>query len=281
VSAFSSNENGTFSSTGRGEPIEIQIDQIVPNRYQPRETFDSVRLAELAQSIKSYGLIQPIIVRRADDAEAPFELVAGERRLRAAKLAGLSMIPAIVRELDDHPMMEYAILENVQREDLNSIEKARAYLRLINEFSMTQEAIAEKIGVDRSSVANTIRLLNLPEALWGALASGAISTGHAKVLLSVANQELQLQLAQAIQAQGLSVRQTEGLIKSTLRKKRRKPTVSQNGTDIASEIRALETRLQRVLGTKVRVAPSASGKGTITIEYYSLDDLDRILEKLG
>jgi ParB family chromosome partitioning protein len=239
-------------------------------------------LAELAKSIKHYGLVQPIVVRRSTDAGAPFELIAGERRLRAAKLAGFSTIPALVRELDDHPMMEYAILENVQREDLNAIEKARAYLRLINEFSMTQEAIAEKIGVDRSSVANTIRLLNLPEALWGDLASGAISTGHAKVLLSIADQELQIQVVQEIREKGLSVRQTEQLVKSFSRKKRKKAALSQNGNAAdAQEIRALEIRLQRVLGPKVRVAPSAHGKGTITIEYYSLDDLDRILEKWG
>ncbi len=258
-------------------PTEIDIETIVPNRYQPRQTFDQARLEELAKSIKSHGLLQPIIVRPT--APTGYELIAGERRLRASKLAGLLKIPAIIRdEINDHAMMEYAILENVQREELNAIERARAYARLMNEFAMTQEMIAEKIGIDRSSVANTVRLLNLPEPLWEAIADGSISMGHAKVLLSVVGRDLQLQLANEIKAKSLSVRQLEMLVKPVSGKKRASRTVLSGG--ISPDIRALENRIQHALGTKVRVSPSSGGKGEIRIEYYSLDDLDRILEKI-
>ncbi len=289
-------------------PLEIEIEKICPNRYQPRENFDQARLLELAQSIKSHGLIQPIVVRAlpqtrlapfagvADDirntestprpTEAVnrppprgFELIAGERRLRAATLAGLVKIPAIIREVDDHAMMEYALLENVQREELNPIEKAKAYSRLISEFSLTQEQIAAKIGMDRSSVANTLRLLQLPDILWEEIAKGSISMGHAKVLLSLPTKALQIKIAQEIKSKKLSVRQIEVLAKRVSGGGKRTSKTSSHHPP--PEIRDLENRLQQSLGTKVRIASSGNQKGGyIQIEYYSLDDLDRLLEIL-
>ncbi len=274
---------GTTTSTGTAEisgplqkPFEIEIAKIVPNPYQPRMTFDQKGLETLAQSIKSHGLMQPIVVRSRPDGK--MELIAGERRLRAATLAGLVKIPVIIKETDNNGMMEYALLENLQREDLNPIEKAQAYSRLLTEFSLTQEAISEKMGMDRSSVANTLRLLHLPKPLWKDLADGSINMGHAKVLLSLETPALQLQMAQQIKSKGLSVRQLEKQVKSISQKT--KSAKSSNGK-YPSEIRDLENQLLHALGTKVHLIPSGTGKGgEIRIVYYSLDDLDRILEKL-
>ena len=265
---------GLPSSTA---PIEIPIADILPNRDQPRITFDADSLAELSKSIKRYGLMQPIVVRSLPDGK--MELIAGERRLRAAAQAGLVTIPVLIKEVDDTQMLEYALLENIQREDLNPIEKAKAYLRLMSEFALTQEVVAEKVGMDRSSVANTVRLLNLPETLWPDIAAGSISMGHAKVLLSITSKELQLAWAEQIKSQGLSVRQLEMRMKA-LNKPEKETKDDSNKS--SPEIAQLETRLLHTLGTKVRVLPSGSGKkgGEIKIFYYSLDDLDRILEKI-
>jgi len=264
-------------------PMLIDLDKIIPNRYQPREIFDKQALDALAKSIKNHGVIQPILVRSQGD--GTFELVAGERRMRAASMAGLSKIPAILSNVDDKTSMEQALLENIQREELNPIEQAKGFSRLLSEFSLTQEMISERIGINRSSVANTLRLLNLPESLWEDIATGAISAGHAKVLLSLPTKELQVQIAEEIKSKRLSVRQLEVLIKTVV--KQSKPRQNESVGNLAErrlrslEVKDLENRLQQALGTKVHIAPSGVGKtkGEIKIEYYSLDDLDRILEK--
>jgi ParB family chromosome partitioning protein len=268
-------------------PAEIEIAQIIPNRHQPREHFDNAALEGLAKSIREHGVIQPILVRAlpASDASsgshARFELIAGERRMRAAMISGLTKIPAIIKEAD-HPLsMEYALLENIQREELNPIEQAKAYGRLLSEFALTQEQISERIGVNRSTIANTLRLLHLPETLWGDIAKGAISMGHAKVLLSLPTKDLQLQVAGQIKEKGLSVRQLEAIVKSAAKTPptRQKPVIG----NLSHDLKNLENRIQQAIGTKVRIAPSGkdTAKGEIKIEYYSLDDLDRILEKLS
>lgn len=259
----------------KGDIREIEIGKIIPNRYQPRQYFDPEALASLAASLKSHGLIQPITVRKEENGR--FELIAGERRWRAAQLAGLAAIPAIVKPVQDQELMEWALLENVQREDLNPIEKAQAYQKLISEFSLTQEAIASRMGIDRSSVANFLRLLLLPESLWGSIADGVLTMGHAKALLSLERKEDQLRLAEEIKAKGWSVRQVEALVQKMKREGRPEPSKAPRSA--APEAAELENRLRLALGTKVRLVQQGKG-GEIRIEYYSFEDLDRILEKL-
>jgi len=279
IEAISTSDGSFASSPRQTEAVRlIPAAEIVPNRYQPRAYFDETRLNELAKSIKQHGFIQPIVVRPLADQK--YELIAGERRLRAAILGGIAEIPAMIREIDDQAAMEYALLENLQREDLNPIERARAYSRLLSEFSLTQEEVSEKVGIDRSSVANTLRLLQLPEPLWKDIADGSISMGHAKVLLSLATYGLQLQFAEQIKSKGLSVRQLTAIVVTVAPKKvKTRPKAMSEATN--PNMIALESRLVHAMGTKVRVAPSGTGTGgEIKIAYYSLDDLDRILEKL-
>lgn len=263
------------SGTGTQTVREIDIDQIVPNRYQPRKNFDADALASLASSLQRNGLIQPITVQK--EADGKFELIAGERRWRAAQMAGFSSIPAMVKKVQEREMMEWALLENIQREDLNPIEKAQAYSRLMSEFSLTQEGIAERIGIDRSSVANFLRLLQLPKALWKEIAEGHITMGHAKVLLSSDIKGDLVRLAGEIKAKGLSVRQLETLVQ----KKKGTPSPKHFRAEASSapECLEIEDRLRRSLGTKVRLMQQGH-KGEIRIAYYSLEDLERILEKI-
>ena len=256
--------------------LAIAIGRITPNRYQPRQAFPQEALESLAASLKQHGLIQPIVVRRRENGR--YELISGERRWRAAKLAGLETIPAVVRAAEDRELMEWALLENLQREDLNPIEKASAYARLIEQFSLTQEAIAKRMGIDRSSVANFLRLLQLPKALWDDLAGGRLTMGHAKALLSLERKEDRILLAGEIKTKGLSVRQAEAAarkMKGETPRKTAKP-VPEADPDQA----LVEDRLRRRLGTRVRLVPQGRG-GEIRIAYYSLDDLDRILEILS
>lgn len=267
-------------SSGESDPaglINVGIDQVCANRYQPRQVFDEAALESLASSLKQHGLIQPITVRK--DGVGRYELISGERRWRAAKLAGLSIIPAIVKEIADQEMMEWALLENLQREDLNPIEKAKAYESLISEFSLTQEAIATRMGINRSSVSNFLRLLHLPVELWHEISEGRLSMGHAKALLSLESKEAQLQLAAEIERRGLSVRQAEAAVhqskKPPLEKRVKTPVPA-----APPDLMLLEDRLRQSLGTKVKLLAQGDG-GEIRISYYSLNDLDRILEKLA
>jgi ParB family chromosome partitioning protein len=261
-----------------GEPAEtadvqhVRIDAIVPNRYQPRQLFAPGELAELTASIRESGLLQPILVRRKGD--GIFELISGERRWRAAKEAGLSTIQAVIRNCSDQDSLLFAIVENLQREDLNPMETARAYARMVNEFGLTQDTIAQKVGRDRSSVANMVRLLNLHPEVQQLVETDAISMGHAKAILGLDSPDSQLRIAKVVANRGLSVRETEKLVESSLmgrKRARRTPSHSQ-WLDI-------EARLQKRLGTKVTIHPRGQG-GKIAIHYFSAQELEGLIERL-
>jgi ParB family transcriptional regulator, chromosome partitioning protein len=265
-------------SVAANQPVEagdvqhVRINDIVPNRYQPRHHFSPEELAELAASIKESGVLQPIMVRRKGD--GIFELISGERRWRASKEAGLETIQAVVRNCSDQEALLIALVENIQREDLNPMETARAYSRMMNEFGLTQDAIAHKVGRDRSSVANTVRLTNLHPEVQKLVETGTLSAGHAKVILGLESPERQMQISTMVATHGLSVRETEKLVSSSLVGRRRT-----RKTPITSEWGALETRLQKRLGTKVSLQPRGQG-GKIVIKYFSAQQLEGIVETL-
>ncbi|MEO6436613.1 MAG: ParB/RepB/Spo0J family partition protein [Tepidisphaeraceae bacterium] len=255
-------------------PAEISIEQIVPNPHQPRRQFHAPALAELAASLKSNGLIQPIIVRRVADG---YQLVAGERRLRAAKIAGMSAIPAIVREVDSFAQAQMALVENIHREDLNPMERASAYRALVEQIGLTQAELANRLGEDRSTVANYLRLLELAEPVKGMIRDGRLSLGHAKVLAGVADVLEQERLANLVVSQGLSVRNVERLIQSAVTVTPRKPT-----TDPSAHMQELEKSFARQLGMRVQIRTGASkSRGRVVIHYASLDQFDQLVEKLG
>ncbi|MEK6585817.1 MAG: ParB/RepB/Spo0J family partition protein, partial [Nitrospirota bacterium] len=257
------------------EPTDVQrirIDTIVPNRYQPRHTFPPDELAELAASIKESGVLQPIMVRRKGD--GIYELIAGERRWRASKEAGLETIPVVIRNCSDQESLLLALVENLQREDLNPMETARAYSRMMNEFGLTQDAIAVKVGRDRSSVANFVRLIHLHPELQELVQEGTLTTGHAKALLSLSSPEDQLKIGKLVASGALSVRETEKLVESSVVGKKR-----QHKTPHSSPWVELEARLQKRLGTKVTIHPQNQG-GKIVIHYFSPAELDGIVETL-
>lgn len=250
----------------------IPVDQIVPNRYQPRHTFLQQELAELTASIKESGVIQPIMVRRKGD--GVYELIAGERRWRASKDAGLAIIPAVIKNCTDQEALLLALVENLQREDLNPMETARAYSRMMKEFGLTQEAVANKVGRDRSSVANFIRLTHLHPDLQLLVEEGTLSTGHAKALLSLSTPEAQLRIARVVAETGLSVRETEKLVEQSILGK--KPITK---TPRTTQWADLEDRLQKRLGTKVTLQPQGQG-GKLIIHYFSPEELDGVVESL-
>jgi ParB family chromosome partitioning protein len=254
----------------------LPVGQIKPGRYQPRQQIDPAALEELKASIKECGIIQPIVVRPLTQGE--YELVAGERRWRAAQALGMAEIPAIVRSLSDQETLEYSLVENLQRNDLNPIEEAMGYARLMAEFGHTHDQLGERLGKDRSTITNLLRLLKLPEVIQAAIRSGALTQGHAKVLLGVEVQEQQLALSEKACTEGLSVRQLEALTLSW------QPSVRRQRIDRAPEavpeIRAIEEELRAKLGTKVMVDSRKRG-GRIVIQYFSDEDLTRLLELLG
>ncbi len=251
---------------------QIRIDAIVPNRYQPRQIFHPAELAELAASIKESGLLQPILVRRKGD--GIFELISGERRWRASKEAGLDTIQAVVRNCSDQEAILFALVENIQREDLNPMETARAYSRMMNEFGLTHDSIAQKVGRDRSSVANSVRLLNLHHDVQALVESGSLSAGHAKVLLALDSPETQCRIAKAVAERALSVRETERLVttSSTARKRTKPPITTSQWSDI-------ESRLQKRFGTRVTIEAGRKG-GKVIIHYYSAPELEGIIDNL-
>ncbi len=249
---------------------EIELDRIVPNEYQPRKAFDDEKLKELAASIKEQGVIQPVIVHRAGSG---YQLIAGERRWRASRLAGLKTIPALIKEATKRDLLEMALIENIQREDLNALEAAEAYKRLQDEFRLTQEDLARRVGKERSTVTNFLRLLHLPKEIKQELAAGALNMGHAKALLSLERSRDQIQAAALIVKKGLSVREAESLA-ARLKNPPKERKIRQN-----QELKSLEERLKKSLGTKVRISSKSKG-GRIIIEYYSAEELDRILEKI-
>lgn len=251
--------------------IELETERIVPNRYQPRHEFDEKGLEELADSIRVNGIIQPVIVRRLDN--GVFELIAGERRWRAAQAIGLKKIPVIIKETTDEKSLEIALIENLQREDLNPIESAQGYQRLLKEFSLSQEEIAKRVGKERSTVANYLRLLTLPDKIRGYLSKGVLTPGHAKAILSIDNKDEQTRFAEHIVNKGASVREAETWSKSWGIQKRKKRVVERRDPSL----KHVEERLQRIFGTKVRIYPGKKG-GKLILEYYSVDDLNRILD---
>ena len=258
--------------------LEIDIDLIDPSAAQPRTHFDEGRLEELAQSIRSNGIVQPILVRRRG---ARYQLVAGERRWRAAQRAGLQQIPAVVREIPDDKLLELALIENIQRQELNAIEEAHAYKRLIETLGLTQETVAQRVGRDRSFVTNHLRLLRLPEDIQRLVEEEKLSMGHARALLGVDDQDIQRKVARNIIEQSLSVRETERAIKRIIAGA--SPTIATLPAPKRDDanIRAAETKLRRRFGTQVRVLPSQTGTGgKIEIEYYNDVDLDRLYQLL-
>ncbi|OGO76800.1 MAG: chromosome partitioning protein ParB [Clostridiales bacterium GWB2_37_7] len=249
---------------------ELKITELEANQNQPRRFFDDQALQELSGSIKEHGVVQPIIVRKLDDS---YQIVAGERRWRAARLAGLKTVPVVIKDYSNVQVMEIALIENLQRQDLNSIEEALAYKSLLEEHNMTQENISEKIGKSRSAIANTLRLLNLPEEIKNMVVHGKISAGHARALLTIEDKKKQIEIAQKIIEQQLNVRDIEKLVMQKDVKEEKK----KSSKDV--EIIELEDRLKKALATKVNIIHKKN-KGKIEIEYYSNDDLERILELL-
>ncbi len=253
--------------------LEIDIDRISPNAQQPRTTFREESLEELAQSIRANGVVQPILVRKHG---LGYELVAGERRWRAAQRAGLHKIPAVVKDVPDEKLLELALIENIQREELNPIEEANAYQRLIQDFKLRQEDIARQVGKERSSIANMLRLLRLSPDVQQLVEDSRISMGHARAILSLEDETLQRQVAEDIIAKGLSVRETERIVRRLIDGPPQ-PTAQPKEAD--PNLKAAETKLQRTLNTKVRITTGAKG-GRIEIDYYSDEDLDRIYHQL-
>lgn len=258
------------------EPAEsaVNVDRIVPNPFQPRRVFDAEKIAELAASIREHGVIQPLVVRL--NGTGGYELVAGERRLRAAKQAGLTEVPVVIREAADDAMLALALIENLQREDLNAIEEAEGYKRLQEDFGLSQEEIADKVGKSRPAVANALRLLNLPKQVRDDIAAGRLAAGQARALLALASEAAIVAAAREVIAKGLTARAAEKLaarMKTGGRKRQPAP--------LDADVRALIERLQRSLGTRVRFVPARGGRGRIEIEYYSAAELDRLIERLA
>ena len=258
------------------EVLYLEINRIFPGGEQPRKTFRDSSLKELAVSIKEKGVLQPVIVSRLGDGS--FRLVAGERRWRASQLAGLKKIPAIVKNVASRDALEIALIENIQREDLNPVETAEAFNKLLKDFNLTQEELSEKVGKERATVANYLRLLKLPEEIKSLISDGSLSMGHARAVLSIEGRAHQIEAVRKIITKGLSVREAEALVKniSLAGTKKLKGHKAHKTPEIAS----LEDKLIKSLGTKVRIHHKGKKGGKIEIEYYSLDELDRLLEIL-
>ncbi len=254
--------------------FQCDISLIHPNRYQPRDRFSEDEMMELSRSIKEQGIIQPLLLRKDGN---NYELIAGERRLRAAKLAGLNQVPVIIKDISDEKMLEISIVENIQRENLNPMEEARAYQRLISKFNLTQEQIAERVGKSRPAVANFLRLPQLPQNIKSDIMDGTLSMGHAKALLGADTPALQNKVWRAIVSGKLSVRETENLIKHLKEGKKKTKAFQPNSDEIYFS--DLADELSRQLGTKVKIKRRGK-KGKVEIEFYNNDDLDRLIELL-
>jgi len=252
------------------------IEEILPNRSQPRKHFDESKLQELAESIKEKGILEPLIVRRVDQG---YELIVGERRWRAAQKAGLKEVPVLVKEIEGSDAVEISLIENLQREDLNPIEEAEAFKRLTEEFHISQGELSTRIGKDRTTITNTIRLLRLPMEVKNQLFQNRITSGHARAILSLETKEKQKELCALIIKKGLSVREAEALAKRWSERPKRKVTPDRRRADLESQLNSLQDSLRRYLGTKVRIAQNGK-RGKIEIEYYSHDDLERIVEAI-
>ena len=258
--------------TSNGERM-MKISMIEPNREQPRKKFDEDALQELSESIKQYGILQPLLV---SDKKDYYEIVAGERRWRAAKMAGLKEVPFVVKEFSTQEIVEISLIENIQREDLNPVEEAMAYKRLIDEFHLKQDEIAERVSKSRTAVTNSMRLLKLDSRVQQMMVDEMISAGHARAILAISDPEQQYNAAMKVFDEKLSVRETEKLVKSILTPTKKKPVVSNPTEDAIYE--SLEEKMKGITGTRVFIHRKKNNKGKIEIEYYSRDDLDRIID---
>ena len=258
--------------TSNGERM-MKISMIEPNREQPRKKFDEDALQELSESIKQYGILQPLLV---SDKKDYYEIVAGERRWRAAKMAGLKEVPVVVKEFSTQEIVEISLIENIQREDLNPVEEAMAYKRLIDEFHLKQDEIAERVSKSRTAVTNSMRLLKLDSRVQQMMVDEMISAGHARAILAISDPEQQYNAAMKVFDEKLSVRETEKLVKSILTPTKKKPVVSNPTDDAIYE--SLEEKMKGITGTRVFIHRKKNNKGKIEIEYYSRDDLDRIID---
>lgn len=262
----------------RNKPIlQMKISKVEPNREQPRKNFDEDALQELADSIKQFGILQPLLVQ---DKKTYFEIIAGERRWRAAKLAGLKDIPVIVKDLSDQEIVEISLIENIQRENLNPIEEAWAYKKLLTEFNLKQDEVADRVSKSRAAVTNSMRLLKLDERVQRMVIEDMISTGHARALLPLGDNEKQYTTAQKIFDERLSVRDTEKLIKKIQNEKLEQKKVEKKNQQFDAIYTDLEERLKTIIGTKVSIHQKTKDAGKIEIEYYNLDDLERITEAI-
>lgn len=255
----------------------INITEIEPNREQPRRHFDEDSLFELAESIKQYGIVQPLILQKRNEM---FEIVAGERRWRAARIAGLKKVPAIIKNYTEREVLEIALIENIQREDLNPIEEASAYKKLIEEFKLKQDEVAERVSKSRVAITNSLRLLKLGENVQQMLVDELITSGHARALLSVPDQKLQDELATQILDQKLSVRDTEKMVKNAQKEKKVSTEKKKDNKVEQLVYKDLENKMTEALGTKVLISKKGKNKGTIILEYYSQEDLERITDIL-
>ena len=267
-------EDALGGSTGKID--EIDVNDIEVNPYQPRNYFDQVALQELADSISVQGIIQPVTVRKLDNRS--YQIISGERRLQASKMAGLSTIPAYIRTADDQQMLEMALIENIQRENLNALEVALSYQRLLSECDLKQEELGERVGKKRSTVNNYLRLLKLPPDIQAALRDNKISMGHARALINVENVEKQLDIFKKILEQDLSVRKTENLVREAALGDNVPKPAEKRENELSYEMRDLRTRLSSHFGTKVELVAKGNDKGEIKIPYMSVEDLNRILE---
>ncbi len=261
----------------KGSETIVKITQVEPNREQPRKNFDEDALQELADSIKQFGLLQPILVQ---DRKTHYEIIAGERRWRAAKLAGLKEVPVIIRDYTDQEIVEISLIENIQREDLNPIEEAQAYKRLLTEFNLKQDEVAERVSKSRTAVTNSMRLLKLCDEVQQMIIDDMLSTGHARALISIEDPEQQYTIAQKIFDEKLSVRDVEKLVKN-LNKPEKPKKENQEDKSLDIIYQDIEEKLKQSLGTKVEITSKGNGSGKVEIEFYNHDDLDQIIELLS
>ena len=263
----------SFNTDNKNSTLYISINEIKSDKDQPRKSFDSEKIAELTESIKTHGIIQPLILRKIDNDQ--YIIVAGERRWRAAKIAGLKEVPAIIMDLTESEILEISLIENIQRQDLNPIEEAIAYKKLIDDFKMTHEELSKRIGKSRTSITNTMRLINLDDRVQQYIIEGVISEGHGRALLGIKDFEIQYELAQQVIDEKLSVRELEKIIRRIIEPNNRNSSSSKQ--ELNPYYKEIKNQLQNYFGTKVNIS-NKNNKGKIEIEYYSEDDLQRILD---
>ena len=273
-------KTGAVTKTEVVKKVEqtLNINRIEPNKNQPRKEFNKDALQELADSIKQFGVIEPLVVVKR---KGYYELIAGERRWRAARLAGLKEVPVVIKDYDDQQIVEIALIENIQREDLNPIEEAHAYERLIQEFNLTQDEVAERVSKSRTTVTNALRLLKLTEKVQQMLIDDMLSTGHVRALITIADPQLQYETAMYIFDKKLSVRETESYVKKLLNKKPKEKPSEKEDPELSFLYKAIENRLKESLGTKTTIKAKTKDSGKIEIEYYSQEDLERITQLLA